>query len=71
MQIIKSSNVKEQKSYEPPKLVRQGHVSQVTEKSGTAQDGVSGNFQFAAPPAPESSDSKGSSGEVFDNFFDN
>ncbi len=38
MQVIKSSNVKEQKPYEPPKLVRQGHVSQVTKKSGLIDD---------------------------------
>jgi hypothetical protein len=72
---MKSLNPKNSKPYESPRLIRQGHMSQVTKKSGPRND-VSPNWdtgkrQGDGPPEDKSpADGKGSSDDIFDNIFD-
>ena len=67
-------NILERKPYESPRLIRQGHMSQVTKKSGPRND-VSPNWdtgkrQGVGPPEDKPKGSGSSSNDIFDNIFD-
>ena len=71
MKAVESLNQSTKRPYEPPRLIRQGHMSQVTKKSGPQFDNspqweTGKRKGKGEPPTPQS----GSSDEIFDNIFD-